>query len=401
MTEPRLIAEQADMVATAWSPPGAPSSWGLTAAQFTVLRDDSELLGVASAIPPDRVPPLLFTAAATSLILALAPDPLRGWFPRLGEPQPPLDPRFAAEYRAFCLDHRDQLLQLCAEHRYQMNEAGRCADFVPALSAGADSQREMVLVDVGTGAGLALHFDRYRYVFRASGRDPVQIGARDSPVSVEVELRGELAPRVPRELPAVVDRVGIDVEPLDLNDPSVHSWLAACIPQEIGAVTRFHEAARVTLANPARRLRGDACELLPEVLEAIPEGPLIFLVDSYVHVFFTPSQLARFREIVDAFGRRRDLDWVSTDPLVPMGPSATSTVTGVPAPPQVLERNRRGGVFGTISRISYRGGEMTEAILGMAHPSALWLEWLDPGTAANRQDPATTAQQPDPGSPAR
>ena len=65
------------------------------------------------------------------------------------------------------------------------------------------------------------------------------------------------------------------------------------------------------------------------MLEAIPEGPLIFLVDSYVHVFFTPSQLARFREIVDAFGRRRDLDWVSTDPLVPMGPSATSTVTGV------------------------------------------------------------------------
>ena len=370
------------MVARAWSPPGAPSSWGLTAAQFAVLRDDPELLALASAIPRDRLPPLLFAAAATSLILALQPDPLRGSFPRLGEAQPPLDRRFAAEYRSFCLDHPDQLLQLCAEHRYQMNEVGRCADFVPALSAGADSQREMVLVDVGTGAGLALHFDRYHYVFRAPGREPVRIGAQDSPVTVEVELRGELTPRVPHELPAVVDRVGINVEPLDLNDPSVHSWLAACIPQEIGAVTRFHEAARVTLANPARSLRGDACELLPEVLATIPDGPLVLLVDSYVHVFFTPSQLERFREIVDAFGRRRDIDWVSTDPLVPMGPKATSTVTGLRAPPQVLERNRRGGVFGAISRVSYRGGQMTEAILGMAHPSGLWLEWLDPGTAA-------------------
>src|SRR5215472_13902275 len=73
LTDPHQIAEQADMIARAWSPPGAPQSWELTAAQFASLRDDEELLAIASAIAPDRLPALLFAAAATSLILAHEP----------------------------------------------------------------------------------------------------------------------------------------------------------------------------------------------------------------------------------------------------------------------------------------------------------------------------------------
>jgi hypothetical protein len=382
VTDAELIAEQADMVATAWSAPGSPPSWQLTAAQFAVLRDDDALLALASAIPADRLPPLLFSAAATSLILAREPEPLRACFPRLGEAQSRLDPSFAEHYRAFCLEHSDELLELCAHHRYQMNEVGRCADFVPSLTEATDEHREVVLVDIGTGAGLALHFDRYRYSYGPAGGEPLHVGMSTSPVSVEVELAGPLTPRLPSQLPVIADRIGIDVEPLDLGDPEVHGWLAACVPQEIGAVTRFHEAARVALDNPARALRGDACELLPQVLDAIAPGPLVYLVDTYVNVFFSPEHLARFREIVDTVGRRRDLDWVSTDPLVPMGQSASRTVTGIEAPPELLERNRRGGVFGVVSLRSYRNGKLTERILGVAHPSALWLEWLDPGTAA-------------------
>src|SRR5437764_15289806 len=88
-TDPRVVAEQAGMVAAAWSPSGAPESWRLTAAQFEALRDDPELQAIAATIPPDRLPPLLFTAAATSVVLELTPQPLRDWFPRLGQPPPP------------------------------------------------------------------------------------------------------------------------------------------------------------------------------------------------------------------------------------------------------------------------------------------------------------------------
>src|ERR1700761_5742066 len=169
-TDPALVAGQAAAVAAAWSPADAPASWQLTAAQFAALRDDPELLAVAAPIPPDRLPALLFTAAATALVPEVTPQPLRDWFPRLGEPQPTLPIGFADHYRAFCLAHRDRLAELCAAHRYQMNEVGRCADVLPALAPAVNEQREMVLIDIGTGAGLGLHLDRYEYRYRQDGK---------------------------------------------------------------------------------------------------------------------------------------------------------------------------------------------------------------------------------------
>lgn len=370
------VRDQAAMVAAAWSPAGAPASWKLTAAQFETLRDDPELAALAATIPEDRVPPLLFEAAATYLVLELEPHPLRDWFPRVGEPQPELRPRFGPEYRSFCLSHRDRLLELCASHRYQMNEVGRCAHVVPALSDVALQQRPIALVDLGTGAGLALHLDRYHYSYLRDGERLAAVGDPRSPVLIETELRGSARPPVPARAPEVIDRVGIDIEPIDVSDPDVRSWLAACIPQEIGAVTRFDSAARLASERPARTVRGDAFEVLPAMLEQLSPEHLVCLVDTYVHVFFPSEELQRFRELVDALGSERDLDWVSIDPLVPMGAAAESSVLGLPVSQQLVQRARTGGVFGVVGRVSYRRGRKSGALLGVAHPGAAWLEWL-------------------------
>ncbi len=375
-TDPNAVAEQAAMVAAAWSPADAPASWALTAAQFEALRDDRELLALAATIAPDRLPPLLFTAAATFLVLELSPEPLRGNFPRLGRPQPPVDPRFADEYGRFCLEQRDRLLALCAEHRYQMNEVGRCADLLPALAPAVGDDRPLALVDIGTGAGLALHLDRYRYVFRGPGGDRTTVGHERAPVVIETEVRGSRSVPLPTAPPRIAERVGIDIEPLDLGERAVRDWLYACIPQETGAVSRFHRAAGVALEHPTRTVRGDACDALPEVLASIPEDRLVCLIDSYVHVFFEPDELRRFRALVDDVAATRDLDWISLDPLVPMGDAATDTVIGIPAPRALLERQRCGAVFGTLTRVSYRGGQRSASVLGLAHPGAAWIEWL-------------------------
>jgi hypothetical protein len=375
-SDPQDVARQGGLVAAAWSPAGAPSSWRLTAAQFEALSSDGELAAIAASIPPDRLPPLLFTAAATFLVLELEPQPLRGWFPRLGEPQPPLDARFAAAYRDFCLDHRERLLRLCAQHRYQMNEVGRCAEVVPALAPIVTEDRDVALVDVGTGAGLGLQLDRYRYVYRERDGTRRAVGDAGAPLTIEVEVRGQVSPPLPPAPPRIVDRVGIDIEPLDLVAPGVLAWLAACVPQEIGAVTRFHRAAEIARSHPAQTVRGDACELLPAVLERIDASTVVCIVDSYTHVFFPFNELERFRELVDAAGARRDLDWISIDPLVPMGRDATHSVLGLPVPQGLVERNRREGVFGVVGRLSYRDGRRAGELLGLAHPGAAWIEWL-------------------------
>jgi len=204
------------------------------------------------------------------------------------------------------------------------------------------------------------------------------VGDPDSKVVIETQIRSRAPVPVPATIPLISDRIGIDIEPLDLRDRAVRNWPAACIPQEIGAVTRFQRAVDVAIAHPARRVRADACAILPELLEQVPDGALVVIVDAYVHVFFPDDGLRRFRSLVEDFGRRRDLDWVSIDPLVPMGEDARESVHAISVPPGLVARNRREGVFGVISRLSYREGRRDAELLGVAHPGAAWLEWLSP-----------------------
>jgi hypothetical protein len=257
-----------------------------------------------------------------------------------------------------------------------MNEVARCADVIPALAPLASDGRPLVLVDVGTGAGFGLHLDRYHYQYRGPDGRSSTIGDPGSRLSIEVEVRGAHSPSLPPALPAIADRVGIDTEPLDLSDPAVRAWLAACVPQEITAVTRFALAAEIATSHPGRTIRGDASDMLPGILRDCDPGALVCVVDSYAGVFFPPDALRRFRALIDAAGADRDLVWISVDPLVPMGKDATHSVLGLPAPPELLQRNRRDGVFGVVGRLTYHRGRREGELLALAHPGATWLEPL-------------------------
>ena len=369
------VRAQAEQLATAWSGAGAPPSWALTAALFATLRDDPQLLALAARIDPDRLPALLFVASVMALVERDRPDPLARALPA-GDGQPPLPADFAGELRAFCLAHGDELLALAGAHRYQMSEPARCAHLLPAVAAvAADARRPLALVDVGTGAGFALHLDAYRYRYRR-GATTLEVGAADAPVTLETELRGPRTPPLPAAPPPVAVRVGIDTEPLDVADPAVRAWLRACTPPVAEALARFDLAADHAAAHPATTVRGDALEVLAGVVERLPADVHPCLLDAYVHVFFTARQQARFRDQVERLGRDRDLDWISLDPLVPMGADPRASVLGAQLPPGLLERARHEGVFGVLGRLAVRDGVATSRVLGLGHPGGAWLEWL-------------------------
>jgi hypothetical protein len=215
-------------------------------------------------------------------------------------------------------------------------------------------------------------------MFEGPDGEEATVGDPASEVVIATQVRGRTPVPLPAQPPRLYRRIGVDVEPLDLDDPEVRAWLAACVPQEIGAVTRFQRAARVARSQPAKLVRGDALSVLPEILAEIPDDVLVCLTDSYVHVFFDELELRRFREFVDAVGAERDIDWISLDPLIPLGPWATDCVIGVPVPPALVTRNREQGVFGVLGRVSFRGSRRSAGLLAIAHPSAAWLEWLHP-----------------------
>ena len=117
------------------------------------------------------------------------------------------------------------------------------------------------------------------------------------------------------------------------------------------------------------------------MIDAIPTGLLVCLIDTCVNVFFDPQQRQRFARLVERAGATRDITWVSIDPLVPMGSSATNSVLDIEVPRTLIGRNRREGVFGVVGRVSYRDGNPSAELLGVAHPGAAWLEWLTPAEA--------------------
>jgi hypothetical protein len=376
--EPAAVAAQAELLERAWSPPAAPPSGRLTAAVFATLRADPELLALAAEIPETRLPPLLVLASVVHLVERLEPEPLRAAFPRPGAPQPPLPERFGAELRAFCLAHRDELRSLFASRRYQMSEVARCAQLLPALALAA-GEREVALLDLGTGAGFALRLDRYRYAYADADGTRRTVGDPASPVAIETSVRGGRWPPLPAAPPRIAARLGVDTEPVALADPDVRAWLAACVPPEAGAVTRFARAAELALAEPVEVVRGDAVAALPELVARLPEDALLCLLDAYVHVFFTPDELRRFGQLVADVGRERDVEWLSLDPLVPLGPGARRSVIGIDVPPAIAARGRTGGVFGVLGRLSIRDGRAERSLLALGHPGGAWLEWLPRG----------------------
>ncbi len=370
------VAEQARAVAAAWSPAGAPASWWLTAETFTAIAEEPVLLDLAVEVPTERLPPLLLSAAITRLVAELRPEPLASYYPHPGGPQPPRDEEFRPALCAFATAEREALRRLCAEHRYQMNEVGRCLDVLPALAlVSAGDPRPLALVDLGTGAGLGLHVDRYRYDYELPDGGRLLAGEASSPVSLSCDVRAGRPPVGPHP-PSIGSRVGVDSEPLDLTDPATSAWLAACVPPEASAVTRFAAAAAVAGAHPVRMVRGDVVDVLRRVVAELPRDELLCLVDTYVHVFLPPPELARFVALVHEIGRERDLDWISVDPLVPLGPQGCQTTQDLRVPPRALEATRA-GVVGVVGHLSVRrDGTSDGEVLGLAHPGGAWLEWF-------------------------
>jgi hypothetical protein len=381
MADRRVIArirDEALQVARGWSGPAASPTWRLTASQFECLANDLQLLELAAAIPPERLPPLLFAASVQHVVGRHRDNRFAAYYPVPGGDQPPLDDQFADRYRAFCLEHRDQLAEVQSRRVYQMNEVARCAQVALALGALQRMRpgRKLALVDVGTGSGLGLYLDRYHYAL-SDGR---QWGASDSSVDIECELRGSLSPLLPAT-EKIDHRIGIDLNPLDLDDPEERAWLEACIPPEAGALRRVAGAIDVARTGEAPIVRGDAHELLSDVLRAVPAGLLVVVVDSFASVFFDESLQREMSELISRLGRERDVAWIALDPLVPLGTRARRTVQGVDAPDRLVEQNRRGGAFAALSLVAYLDGTASSRLLASAHPSGTRMEWLDGASA--------------------
>lgn len=256
---------------------------GPVAARILAWRGDPTATG-------DAVP-LRLAGALHALVLTRADAGLVAAYPPHEAPDTELEEAIAAALRT----HAAQILTWL-DHAPQTNEVRRSA----ALLAGAawverKTGLPLILSELGTSAGLNLHFDAY---YLAKG-----IGDPGSPVRFAPNWQGPL----PRPAPVrVVDRAGVDLNPLDPSDPDQALRLLAYLwPDQPHRAALTRAAIAIARTRPDR---GDAAGWI-EARLAAPRPDAVHLVyHSIAWQYFPPDTADRCRAALEAAGARATPD---------------------------------------------------------------------------------------------
>jgi hypothetical protein len=335
------------------------------------------VLALLLAAPPTQRRATLLLAAIQDRLLALreadVPMPaLAGYYPSLGGTRA-ADEALAPALEDFVAAEADTLRATIARHTTQTNEVGRCAVLWPALSAIARAPhgRPLALFDFGCSAGLNLSVDdlHIRYRHRA-GHLLSTVGAVDADAP-RIDCR-VLGPVPPLHAWTLAARLGVDRQPVSLDDAGAVRWLRACLwPSERERASRFEQALhRARVRRHPVQASDDGVAVLSDWLKTLPAGVTPVLFNSWVLAYFSPAELAAHTERVTGLIREHGLVWLSAED----GPRLRAT-TGLVPPAAPI------GAAGTPTwwSLSQRSatGAVQHRLLACSHPHGDWLAWAE------------------------
>lgn len=246
-----------------------------------VVAGDRDVLRLLTGRRTGQQPSFLLFGAVHYLLLSGVSHPLRRFYPSLvGEAA--ADPGGAGPVLLdFCRRYQPELEELIRTRLVQTNVIKRAFALRVALWAvGKRCAQPVHLIEVGASAGTHLYFDRYRYLL--GGRT---FGQRDATVVLESEWRGSEAPPDLDDVPPIASRIGVDLHPVRVTDPSEKLWLRALVwPEDQHKAALLAAALDVVAADPPDIVTGDAADVCPGLGRRLPPGQprLVFL--SLIHI---------------------------------------------------------------------------------------------------------------------
>jgi len=308
-----------------------------------VLADEDILALADEAAPGQPSTHLLF--GAVQFLLFEKPDaPLTRYYPSIADT--PLNAHEAyPAFRAFCLENHARIAALLKTRTVQTTAVRRSAYLLPAMAQLAERLgTPFSIVEVGSSAGLLTLFDHYRYDFG----NGVSVGP-DGPLVSGFTYLGKKP--APARMPAIAERVGIDLNPVDPNDAVEVRWVDAVLPADLVEDRRQLRAALTYRAKtPLRVVQGDALKVLPDVLASLPDPVCVF----HSHCLYQWPEAAKdaFEQLLAEASLTRDIYRIGIEHFSSAGPVAPRSVLG--GPPLIHD----------IRLMTYRKGEVTTEILG-------------------------------------
>jgi hypothetical protein len=269
------------------------------------VAESEALLAFVAALPERKQQPNLVFAAVRHLY---------------GTPR---DPRHFAE---LVERHAKAIRRVVLARRTQTNEPGRCATLLPVL---ARLPQPLALLEVGASAGLCLLPDLYGYDY---GRAQLQPEGPDADRAPVFPCRANEVTPIPERLPRIAWRAGLDLNPLDVQDPEAAAWLQTLVwPGQEARAERLATALDVARRDPPRVVKGDLLHDLHAVAATAPADATLVVFHTAVLAYVAPDERDRFVEDVGAL----DAVWISNeDPDV--FPWITSKLDGEPPASRAL-----------------------------------------------------------------
>lgn len=214
------------------------------------------------------------------------------------------DPERAAREVIDVVNAEPEVVRSELHRSTQTNEPGRSAVFQSVIALIAQRGHSSInLVDVGTSAGINLHFDQF----------PVRETDDDNPLTLICRDEAPVDRSLP--LPEVLSRVGVDPSPLDLSVDEDRLWLQACLwPEEPRRMDRLDAIIKRRPSWPTTTvLRGTAAQRLGDAIALGDPSRVTVVLNSYVAAYFSEEdQMAYFEDLRERCAEG-NVAWISLE----------------------------------------------------------------------------------------
>jgi hypothetical protein len=224
------------------------------------------------------------------------------------------------DVRGALVAEADFLRRYTAEQAIQTNEVRRSWVLAPCflLVAEESGAGTFDLLELGASAGFNLLWDRYRHVYEAGEWAPP-----DPVLSFHGEERRPVPARLFPRRPAVRQRVGIDLNPVDVTREEgatlLRSFVWADQTERLELLDRAIEAVR---REPPELVRGDYVERLPALLSERRDGALTVVFETASLGYVTAEERQRVRDAITAAAEEAPLAWIGSAPPLEEGMTA-------------------------------------------------------------------------------
>lgn len=245
------------------------------------IAGDYEMLELSSYAKEGQPIPNLFLGAIHYLLLKGNEHKLSQYYPSIVE-KPKVPQESFPHFRDFCSTYRNQIISILKEKMVQTNEVRRCGYLYPSFSYIYDIvKKPLALIEIGTSAGFQLLWDKYLYSYNS---DEIY-GDHQSNVHIKSEIKGENIPHLSKISPPVARRYGLDLHINDLSNTEDSLWLNSLIwPEHTERRFLFEKAVACVMDNKDELhfIEGDGVELLPHIIEKIPDNLTICIFHTHV-----------------------------------------------------------------------------------------------------------------------